>query len=352
MSEQVLVSLPLDLARRLPANLSMAESRLAEMLVKAKEESVAETLRAAVSQVPKDRQAINRAIAAALSASPATPPQSEEARKLALALAARNAGVTAFEHAQGYMSGNTHFVASAPVDGGRQGRRNVAYGPTEEDALAAAAEALGLQPVYATPANVAPPAAGEGPRCADCGTPLNEGEAKTFTVCDACWDRQYGKAPAAAEGLYTAQRVEALLRQVCSESYKGMPPDYQDKYRDIIDTIFRRALLTLSAPTNTPAADGPTKPAPAVVERREDMGQGFLRLVRQPDGDVAMAINGRSLSGPIRMASIEFCSVADGGGKSPETVAALRALHAAMHADNLARPQAPTNTPGDQQKGT
>ena len=35
---------------------------------------------------------------------------------------------------------------------------------------------------------------GEPPgRCADCGTALNEGEAKTFTVCDSCWDKAYPK---------------------------------------------------------------------------------------------------------------------------------------------------------------
>ncbi len=27
--------------------------------------------------------------------------------------------------------------------------------------------------------------------CAECGCPLNEGEAKTFTVCDDCWDKTY-----------------------------------------------------------------------------------------------------------------------------------------------------------------
>lgn len=28
-------------------------------------------------------------------------------------------------------------------------------------------------------------------KCRDCGTVLNEGTAKVFTVCDACWDRAY-----------------------------------------------------------------------------------------------------------------------------------------------------------------
>jgi len=28
-------------------------------------------------------------------------------------------------------------------------------------------------------------------KCSDCGAPMNEGEAKTFTVCDACWDKAH-----------------------------------------------------------------------------------------------------------------------------------------------------------------
>ena len=30
-------------------------------------------------------------------------------------------------------------------------------------------------------------------KCADCGAPMNEGEAKTFTVCDTCFDKNYKK---------------------------------------------------------------------------------------------------------------------------------------------------------------
>jgi hypothetical protein len=30
-------------------------------------------------------------------------------------------------------------------------------------------------------------------KCKDCGIELNEGEGKTFTVCDDCWDRHYHK---------------------------------------------------------------------------------------------------------------------------------------------------------------
>lgn len=28
-------------------------------------------------------------------------------------------------------------------------------------------------------------------KCSDCGAPMNEGEAKTFTCCEACWDKKY-----------------------------------------------------------------------------------------------------------------------------------------------------------------
>ena len=28
-------------------------------------------------------------------------------------------------------------------------------------------------------------------KCKDCGAPMNEGEAKTFTVCDDCWEKHF-----------------------------------------------------------------------------------------------------------------------------------------------------------------
>ncbi len=33
-------------------------------------------------------------------------------------------------------------------------------------------------------------------KCSDCGCDLNEGEGKTFTVCDSCWDKNYQAQPA------------------------------------------------------------------------------------------------------------------------------------------------------------
>ena len=52
--------------------------------------------------------------------------------------------------------------------------------------------------------------------CADCGAPLNEGEAKTFTVCDVCWDKEYKGAVSPAP----APQFKALA----SAMKKVLPP--------------------------------------------------------------------------------------------------------------------------------
>ena len=41
-------------------------------------------------------------------------------------------------------------------------------------------------------------------KCIECGKPLNEGEAKTFTCCDDCWEIAYASKPQSAqsEGAY------------------------------------------------------------------------------------------------------------------------------------------------------
>lgn len=64
--------------------------------------------------------------------------------------------------------------------------------------------------------------------CADCGSGLNEGEAKTFTVCDACWDKAYPKEPEAppddmpsAEAMMMASRV---LYRTSQPTDAGMAP--------------------------------------------------------------------------------------------------------------------------------
>jgi hypothetical protein len=72
------------------------------------------------------------------------------------------------------------------------------------------------------------------------------------------------------------------------------------------------------------------------VERYEDMSpDGKLRVFLQPDGDVVLSIFD---SGKQMMASIEFCSVGSGGGRSPNTLEALRNLYRAIERDNKERP--------------
>lgn len=77
---------------------------------------------------------------------------------------------------------------------------------------------------------------------------------------------------------------------------------------------------------------------PEVVERFEDMSQrGRLKLIRQPDGDVIIAAipdpdqkNCLNVLGSM----VEFCTPCSGGGQSPNTLKALRALFEAMLKDN------------------
>jgi hypothetical protein len=77
------------------------------------------------------------------------------------------------------------------------------------------------------------------------------------------------------------------------------------------------------------------------VERREDMSpDGRLRLILQPDGDVIVCVVASQedrLFGGLT-ASVEFCSLGAGGGRSSNTIRALRELAKAMERDNTERP--------------
>lgn len=88
--------------------------------------------------------------------------------------------------------------------------------------------------------------------------------------------------------------------------------------------------------SNAVAAAGPFLRAAAgrdMVERRDDMGNGKLRLVLDGDGDVSVAL---VLPGHGFL-DVEFCTPGIGGGKSPRTWKALRDLFAAMVADEGGR---------------
>lgn len=73
------------------------------------------------------------------------------------------------------------------------------------------------------------------------------------------------------------------------------------------------------------------------VQRYGDMtedGKSVLRLTVQDDGDVVVAVEGPDpVTGKPAYAVVEFCETGQGGGRSPETHAALRALAEAMRRD-------------------
>jgi hypothetical protein len=74
-----------------------------------------------------------------------------------------------------------------------------------------------------------------------------------------------------------------------------------------------------------------------IIERNEDMSpMGRLALVLQEDGDVIVAV--RPDPEELHQNSVEFCQPFSGGGRSPATIRALRALAVAMKKDNAQRP--------------
>jgi hypothetical protein len=93
-------------------------------------------------------------------------------------------------------------------------------------------------------------------------------------------------------------------------------------YRDLVRAAFALAAL--------PAADSAIKwPKARDLFLRDDMGQGQLRVLFDSDNDVIVAVwpNGQP------SAAVEFCNGGGGGGKSPNTRAALIALMCAMERD-------------------
>ena len=80
------------------------------------------------------------------------------------------------------------------------------------------------------------------------------------------------------------------------------------------------------------------------VERLEDMSvRGRLRLLQQEDGDIIVAVQSEK-NGMLQIGdAVEFCTTGMGGGKSPRTLAALRALMVAMEEDNKAEPMRSPN---------
>lgn len=71
------------------------------------------------------------------------------------------------------------------------------------------------------------------------------------------------------------------------------------------------------------------------AERFEDMSpRGRLRLLQEDDGDLIVAVV-PDPNAPLEYApSVQFCTIGNGGGKSPRTRRALQALMEAIAEDN------------------
>lgn len=81
-----------------------------------------------------------------------------------------------------------------------------------------------------------------------------------------------------------------------------------------------------------------------VVTRAEDMSpDGRLRVWQQEDGDLIVEVVPESAK-QEPSASVEFCTVGSGGGRSPHTRKALMALMEAIRRDNA---ETPINHSGD-----
>jgi hypothetical protein len=78
------------------------------------------------------------------------------------------------------------------------------------------------------------------------------------------------------------------------------------------------------------------------VERNDDMSpRNRLVVMQQEDGDMIVGIIPGSMEEFNRMGfsqSVEFCTIGMGGGRSPRTLEALRALMHAIEEDNQERP--------------
>jgi hypothetical protein len=74
------------------------------------------------------------------------------------------------------------------------------------------------------------------------------------------------------------------------------------------------------------------------VTRAEDMSpDGRLRIWQQEDGDFIVEVVPESAK-QEPSASVEFCTVGSGGGRSPHTRLALAALMEAIRQDNAESP--------------
>lgn len=76
-----------------------------------------------------------------------------------------------------------------------------------------------------------------------------------------------------------------------------------------------------------------------LYRRHEDMSpDGRLHILVQRDGDVIIGIEPSKEGLQHYVKSVEFCSIGSGGGRSPHTIKALRALAEAVAKDEADNP--------------
>ena len=75
-------------------------------------------------------------------------------------------------------------------------------------------------------------------------------------------------------------------------------------------------------------------PCNEILQRREDMGQGRIQLLREEDGDMCLTVVGDD----GYSAGVQFCTSVVGGGRSPKVLKALYALAQAIQEENQEHP--------------
>lgn len=68
-----------------------------------------------------------------------------------------------------------------------------------------------------------------------------------------------------------------------------------------------------------------------ILEINDSINEGVLRVIKTEDGDICLSCINNDNG---RMVGVQFCTLR-GGGRSPETLKALIALHEAIKKDKL-----------------
>jgi len=76
--------------------------------------------------------------------------------------------------------------------------------------------------------------------CKDCGTEINEGEYKTFGVCDNCWDKVHPQNLAEPDEYSLLAEVRADLQRLlffAMDRNDGWDDELSEKIKEIINKV-------------------------------------------------------------------------------------------------------------------